>query len=171
QPSLADGCGAALLVLGFSAAWVRLLPLVGELWFRIFVFGVDAFGLHSSVAPLDQRWASRVQFSLPFVALPAGSVTPLVWSLTALITVAAFGATYFIHEENVPWSYLLRALVIIQTSALIYFALFAARFPHDVPTYTMSMLSFGVILIGMVPAVLGFTFYVFNFSIWRKLGL
>src|SRR5437868_14829896 len=64
QPSLADGCGAALLVLGFSAAWVRLLPLVGELWYRIFVFGVDAFALHSSVAPLEQRWSSRVQFSL-----------------------------------------------------------------------------------------------------------
>jgi len=54
---------------------------------------------------------------------------------------------------------------------LLYFAVAAARFPHDVPTYTTGMLAFGVILIGLVPAVLGLTFYMFDFPAWKKLAL
>ena len=33
------------------------------------------------------------------------------------------------------------------------------------------MLAFGVILIGLVPAVLGLTFYMFDFPAWKKLAL
>jgi len=33
------------------------------------------------------------------------------------------------------------------------------------------MLLFGLIFIGLMPAVLGFTFYIFDVSIWKKIAL
>ena len=171
HPSLVDGVFAACLVVGMSLAWVRLLPAVGELWNWIFLWGIQALGLESRVTMLPQSWAGGLHFSLPFLALTAGGITPLVWSLTAAITLIVFAVTHIASEEYLAAIYLVRALVLIQGSALVYFAFAAARFPHDLPTYTIGMLSFGVILIGLVPAVLGFTYYVFDFSLAKKLGL
>src|SRR5207248_10654453 len=106
-----------------------------------------------------------------FVSLPAGAITPITWSLTALITALAVAACHYLGEELAPVVYIIRALVIIQTSALVYFAFFAARFPHDLPSYTVGMLVFGVILISIVPVVLAFTYYVFDFSWLKKLAV
>ena len=67
--------------------------------------------------------------------------------------------------------YLLRFLVLIQGTALVYFVFAAARFPHDLPSYTISMLFFGTVLTGMIPLILGFTYFLFDFSLFKKLML
>ena len=47
----------------------------------------------------------------------------------------------------------------------------SARFPHDLPGYTVSMLVFSSILIGLLPVLYAFTFYLLNFSLRQKLFL
>jgi len=85
--------------------------------------------------------------------------------------VLLFRATYRISDEHLPWIYLLRFLALIHATALVYFAFAAARFPHDLSSYTVGMLYFGTILVGLVPPILGFTYYLFDFSFLQKLGL
>ena len=63
------------------------------------------------------------------------------------MTVVAFGGSFLIGEEALPWRYLVRCFCLLQATALGYFALASARFPHDLPTYTVSMLLFSSILI------------------------
>ena len=171
RPTMADGALSATLVLGLSLAWIRLLPLVGELWGWIFRLWDRWLGLHADILMVPQRWAPRIHFSLPFLALPAGGVNTTVWTVSAAVTLAVFLATQLVSEEYIGWLYIVRAVVFIQGSALLYFAVAAARFPHDVPTYTTGMLAFGVILIGLVPVVLGLTFYMFDLPAWKKLAL
>ena len=171
HPTLFDGAVSALLVIGSTLAWVRALPLVGNFWGWMFRVWDRWLGLNADILMVPQRWAPRVHFSLPFIVLPAGGITTTVWTLSAAATLAVFLATQLASEEYIGWLYIVRAIVFIQGSALLYFAVAAARFPHDVPTYTTGMLSFGVILIGLVPAVLGLTFYMFDFSVWKKLAL
>lgn len=171
QPTTWDAVVSAVLVLGFSLAWIRALPAVGRFWGTIFRLWNGWLGLRADILMVPQRWAPRIHFSLPFVALPAGGVNTIVWTVTAAVTLGIFLATQLVSEEYIGWLYIVRAIVFIQGSALVYFAVAAARFPHDVPTYTTGMLAFGVILIGLVPLVLGLTFYMFDFPAWKKFAL
>src|ERR1051325_7350111 len=69
RPTLADGAVSAILVIGLSLAWVRLLPLVGEFWGWIFRVWIRWLGLHADVMMVPQGWAPRIHFSLPFLSL------------------------------------------------------------------------------------------------------
>jgi hypothetical protein len=126
--------------------------------------------MEASVSTLPQNWLPIAKLSLPFLSVQAGSISPTIWLSTLCMTVGVFAVTFFggVHS---PWVYLVRALAFIQATALVYFAVASARFPHDVPTYTMGMLSFGILLIGMIPVVLAFTYYLFDFPLWKKLAL
>jgi hypothetical protein len=159
-----------LLTIGLCAAWVASLPIVCKFWLDLIRYWTRALQMEGTVTALPQSWLKILDLSLPFLSVEAGSVSPPVWLCTLCVTAAVFAATFF-REGHSPWVYLVRALVFIQTSALIYFAVASAKFPHDIPTYTTGMLSFGVLLIGMIPVVLAFTYYLFDFTFWKKLGL
>lgn len=166
-----DLAHAVILSAALTFVWMRLLPSVGRLWFAIFTYWSHALHLEATVSLMPQHWTNMVQVSLPFVAVQPGPISMSVWGVSLVVTVGLFASTYWLSEEHAPWSYIIRALALIQGSAEVYFAFDSARFPHDIPTYTMGMLSFGVILIGMIPIVLAFTFYPFDFTLWRKLAL
>jgi hypothetical protein len=143
---------------------------VGEFWFRVFRFWHRVLGLEGSVARAPQHWGA-LHFSLPTVLVSAGPPEVLTWWITAAVTVLAFWASYGISEEHLPWVYLLRFLVIVQGTALAYFAVAAAKFPHDLPSYTVGMLYFGTIFITLLPLILGFSYFLFDFSYMQKLAL
>jgi hypothetical protein len=171
HPTVGDAIASAAMLIGVTLIWMRSIPLVTAMWTRIFRWWVARLGLNAPVVITPQSWGSHIHFAIPFISLPAGAITPGTWLSTALLTAIALAVSFYLGEEMAPAAYLIRALVIIQTTALVYFAFFAARFPHDLPSYTVGMLVFGVILISMVPAVLAFTYYVFDFAWWKKLSL
>ena len=159
------------LVVALTYAWIRMLVPVGSFWGRVFTIWHKWLHLEGSVVMSPQQWGEHIRFSLPFVSAAAGPVDPHTWWITGVATLAVFAATYFISEEYTPWMYLLRFLVLIQGTTLVYFVFFSARFPHDLPSYTVGMLYFGTILIGLLPLILGFTYYLFDFSLFKKLAL
>ena len=167
----ADWLHAIVLTGGLTFLWIRAIPAVSRLWFAIFRYWVHSLRLEAMVSMVPQHWTKVVQVSLPFVAVQAGTISPLLWNATLLVTVALFAATWWFGENQAPWAYIARALLLIQASALVYFSFAAAHFPHDIPTYTAGMLSFGIILIGMIPLVLAFTYYLFDFALWQKLAV
>lgn len=161
---------SVLIVLSLSAVWLAVLPAVGRFWGRVFVYWTHALGFEGSVMMAPQHWF-HIRFSLPYVNMAAGPPDSYTWWTTGVVTLLVFAGTYGISEENLPWTYLLRFLILIQGTALIYFGFAAARFPHDLSSYTVGMLFFGAILIGLVPSILGFTYYVFDFSPVKKILL
>ena len=168
---LADVIGGILLAAALSLGWIKLLPLVGKFWGHIFAFWTRALTLEGTVVMAPQHWGPHVNFALPYVNIAAGALNPLAWWLTAALVLLVFSATCFMSEERTAWIYLLRFLAILQATALAYFAFAAARFPHDLPSYTEGMFLFGTILIALMPWMLGFTYYIFDFSFLQKLGL
>jgi hypothetical protein len=157
----------ACLVYGLSLGWIKALPFVGNFWGRVFAYWAKALNLEGSLAVAPQHWGSHIHF----LNMSAGPADAHTWWIAAVATLGVFAATYFISEEHTPWMYLLRFLVLIQGTALVYFVFAAARFPHDLPSYTISMLFFGVILTGLIPLILGFTYFLFDFSLFKKLML
>ena len=157
-------------VLGISLGWLLSLRLVGELWFVIFRFWHRALGLEGSVARAPQQWGP-LHFSIPTVLVSAGPPDVLSWWVTAGLSFLVFWITFGLSEEQLPLVYLLRFLVIIQGTALAYFAFAAAKFPHDLPSYTVGMLYFGTIFISLLPLILGFSYFLFDFRLIQKVGL
>lgn len=171
RPRVGDFLGCAVLVLGLSLAWVALLPSLGLFWQKIFLFWSRALGLHADVVMVPQSWGPLIRFSLPFLNVAAGPIPPYLWWVTAAVTVGALALTYFTKEEMLPWIDFVRWLVLIQAASLVYFAFASERFPHDLPSYTVGMLLFGVILVGMLPLILALTYYLFDFTFSKKLAL
>jgi len=161
---------AALALLG-TGAWITVLPSVGRLWGQVFAFWGTWLGLKSEVLLVDQGWGNHIHFALPCFGLAAGPASSTDWWITTGITVLAFIASFLLGEEALPWAYLMRSFCFLQASALVYFALASARFPHDLPGYTVSMMVFSCILIGLVPILYAFTFYLLNFSLAKKVFL
>lgn len=162
---------AALLSVGVTMLWVRFLPAVCNFWYFLFKYLTAALDIEATVSMVPQNLSKFIHLSLPFVSVQPGRISPLTWTLTLFLTLAAFAASYALGDEQAPWAYILRALVFVQASALVYFAVASAHFPHDIATYTEGMLTFGIILIGMIPLALAFTYYLFDFAFWKKLAV
>jgi hypothetical protein len=161
---------AALASLG-TLCWIALLPAVGRFWGHILAFWGAHLGLKSDVILVPQGWGRHIHFALPCFGLAAGPASGTAWWITAGVTVLALIASFLLAEEALPWVYLIRTFCLLQATALGYFAVASARFPHDLPGYTVSMLVFSCILIGLVPVLYAFTFYLLNFSLAQKLFL
>ncbi len=166
-----DLAASLALVISASVGWILLLPAAGKFWGDILRFWAHAMNFQAQVVMVPQPWFRPVHFALPFVSVSAGPPDPWTWWITGVLTLLVVGLTFLISREQLPWIYLLRFLAIIQTTSLVYFAFAAARFPHDLADYIVGMMVFGAILIGLVPAIFGFTYYLFDFSIWQKLAL
>jgi hypothetical protein len=160
----------ALALLG-AASWIALLPVVGRFWGHILVFWGAHLGLKSDVILIPQGWGRYIHFALPCFGLAAGPASGTAWWITTGVTLLALIASFLLTEEALPWAYLIRAFCLLQATALGYFAVASARFPHDLPGYTVSMLVFSCILIGLVPVLYAFTFYLLDFSLTQKLFL
>jgi len=165
-----DVAGSVLLIISFCTAWLLMLGSIGRMWAAIFSFWARQIGLPSDVTMVAQHWA-RIKFALPYLNVRAGAADPVTWWIIAGVTLVAGAGSFFISREMLPWTYLLRFLVIIQGITIVYFAFAAATFPHDLSGYTVSMLMFSAVLIGLVPVIFGFTFYIFDFTFLQKLAL
>jgi hypothetical protein len=166
-----DVAGGLLLMIGMPAIWVASIDQVALVWARIFTFWSKHLPLGTEVFMVPQTWSTWRPFSLPSINALAGAADARLWWMAATVCVLLVLLSLVISEEFMPWIYLLRAVALVQFSAQVYFAFAAARFPHDLATYTVGMEVFGIILIGLVPVMLGLTYYVFDFSFWKKLAL
>ena len=74
-----------------------------------------------------------------------GSVAPsdYLLSLTLFTTVAIYAVTYFFSDTFFPLKIIVRALCLIQVTAVLYFFAFPASFPYTVTSHITSLLKVG----------------------------
>jgi len=68
----------------------------------------------------------------------------------------------------IPVMYLLRGILVVPGTALVYFALLPARFPHTPDSYMEGLVTAGIALISTVPLLFGLTYYIFDFGLLKK---
>lgn len=109
---------------------------------------------------------------IPTLVVEGTLPTAGVWWVTAIVCLLAFFATYVIlPNRGLPVIYIMRAVILVQVTALLYFAFIPASFPHVLEEYVANNLFIGVLLIALIPWMLGFTYYVFDFSLLQKITL
>lgn len=159
---------ASCLFVFFSFAWLALLPRVCRIWTHIFTFGIRSLPLRAELGLAEHHWTPFLSFNIPYLRMEAVSPSAQVWWLSCAVTLLIFVATYFISKRLIPVIYLLRAVLLVQAIALLYFAFIPARFPHTPDSYLAGFATSGIGLISLVPFVFGLTYYIFDFGLPRK---
>lgn len=163
--------GSLALPLVFTLALLCLLSPILALWHHVFAFWIPRIAPGGSVA-VRQLDLGAYWIDLPYPLLPAGLPDAQLWWVTLAGTVLGFLATALVPRDRyLPLRYILRACLLVQASALLYFHFFPHDFPYDSPRYLSDALSMALIFLFMLPWGLGLTYYVFAFSLWRKVGL
>lgn len=151
--------------------WVTLLPRVCQLWHAIFVFCVPRLGLDAEIIGHSHQITPYLRFAIPSLQLGSPLPSPTVWWVTAIVCVAAYGATYLLPRPMLPLSYMTRAVLLVQMSALMYFGIISSQFVHTANDYMTGMITAGLVLISCVPVLFALTYYIFDFGLVKKLFL
>jgi hypothetical protein len=109
-----------------------------------------------------------IRFDIPYLRMEPVPPTAEVWWLTLAVTLALSVATFFLPSRLIPIIYLLRGILIVPATALLFFALLPARFPHTPDRYMQGLVTAGIALISIVPLLFGLTYYIFDFGLLKK---
>jgi hypothetical protein len=162
---------AFLLVLLFSISWLILLPWLCRMWGSVLENGMKVLGLHAELGLTEHHITPYIRFVIPFPKMEGIAPDALTWWSTTGAVCLLYAATYLFPKKLTPVTYLLRAVLFIQVTAQLYFLLIPARFPHTPDSYMEGLVSYRIALISAVPALFGLTYYIFKFSLLKKLVL
>lgn len=155
------------LFLFFSTIWLVLLPRVCRFWSRLLAWSLSWLPLH---ARLEMAQNHIRFFCLQIPCLRVEPVLPdlSIWSLTCGLTVLLFALTFSFSKKLMPIVYLARAILCVQATALLFFALWPLRFQHTPDSYLEGLIRAGIGLISIIPLLFALTYYIFDFGLWKK---
>ena len=156
----------ALLAL-FSWIWVGILPRVCRFWSRTLAIGVSTLPLHARL-DVAERHFGFVTLQIPYLRMEPILPSLWLWSVTCAVTLLLFAATYLLPKHLTPVVYLSRAVLIVQGTALVYFALWPVGFPHTPDGYMEALVTAIIALITVVPGLYALTYYIFDFGLAKK---
>lgn len=134
----------------------------------MFVMGLRFLPVKCEVKTGLHRFDFGLSLLLPYFALDPLMPSPHLWVITGIVVLAIFAGTFFLPPRLIPVVYLVRCVLFVQASALVYFAIFPAQFPYAPAEYIEGLLLSGATLAGIVPLLLLLTYYIFPFSFLKK---
>ncbi len=161
---------AALTVLLF-VGWLLVLKWVVVAWVNILDFWRAVLGLGGYVTLSHYSIFGLYKFTVPYLHVAAGPPDYLTLWIGGLVTVLLFLSTFILPRRYLPFIYLIRVVAFFHGCAQVYFAFVPVSFPYGASGYIHGVLIAGLALISLMPIILGFTFYVFDFSLTRKITL
>jgi hypothetical protein len=159
---------AISLFLLFSGVWLIELPRTCALWSQILAAGIRYLPLHADLLLAERHITSYLTLEIPYLDMDAVPPSLSIWWLTCGVTVLLFAVTFFFPNRWIPVVYLVRGVSLVQVTALVYFALFPAAFPHSPASYMGGLSTYGLALISIVPCLFGLTYYIFDFGLPKK---
>jgi hypothetical protein len=151
----------------FSAIWLVLLPRLCRFWSYLLAWSLPRLPLQARLE-LGEHSLSSFRLVIPYLRIEPVLPDLSTWSLTCGITLLLFAITYFLPRNLMPAIYLARGILLIQASALLYFALWPLQFKHTPDSYMEALINSTIGLISIVPLVFGLTYYIFDFGLWKK---
>jgi hypothetical protein len=162
---------SSLLVLLLSFLWILSLPWLCRTWGYVLENGMKMLALHAEIGLAEHHITPYIRFVIPFPKMEGIAPDAWTWWFTAAVVCLLYAASHLFPKKLTPITYLLRAVLIIQVTALLYFLLMPARFPHTPDSYMEGLVSYRIALISAVPALFGLTYYIFKFGLLKKIAL
>jgi len=159
---------AIFLFVFFTSVWLAFLPRVCRFWDHVLVYGMHVLPLRAGLGLSEYHLTPFLRFDIPFLRMEPVPPSSQAWWLTCAATLALFAATFLLPSKLIPVMYLLRGMLLVAATALLYFALLPARFPHTPDSYMEGLVTAGIALISTVPLLFGLTYYIFDFGLLKK---
>lgn len=159
---------AIFLIVFFSSIWLMLLPRVCLFWNRALTLGIRILPLRADLAITKHHLTFFHNFDVPYVRMESLPPDLQTWSVTCVVTLVLFVTTFFLPKKLIPVVYLLRGILMVSATALVYFAVLPARFPHTPDSYMEGLVTAGIALITTIPLLFGLTYYIFDFGLFKK---
>jgi hypothetical protein len=169
--SPADLVIAVMMVVLISLIWVLLVPHVCDLWVRMMDYGIHSLPFRAQLHITEHHVTAYFRFRIPYPSMEPVLPDAQIWRITGIVTLAIFVGTFFMPAQWIPVTYLLRGILFVQATALVYFAMIPAEFPHTPVSYLEGVLGSGVAIISILPLLFGLTFFIFQFSMAQKILL
>lgn len=153
-----------LLLLGFLGAVLACWEWMFDYW-----LGHLAPGAGMARHAID---LGLFEVHLSYPQLTAGEPSYSNWVITFCLTLIALLLTFRIaHDRLLPLAFIVRACALIQMTSLAYFFFLPGHFPHDAASALGDALSMSIYFLFLIPWLLGLTYYIFNFSLLKKMAL
>ena len=171
QLSRVDVALAVALAVVASLTLAMSVGPIGRLWTWGYVRLAGPLGFSGGVGERVFDARPFASFVLPYFNVQAPSPTDAQWWVAFVITLLVLAVSFFLPHAFLPLAYGLRLMVVVQSTALVFFGVAPARFPTNLPDYMTSMLAAGMAVLVIVPVMLALTFYVIDVGLLRKLVL
>lgn len=159
---------ALVLPALFIALLLHYEPLLVEFWRTAVIAMSDALAL-----PLrpSARAASWGEVRLVWMHLEAPTMLPgnAALAVSAVITLVAFAATFFLPSRWIPLGYLVRVLCAVQGAATIFFAAGGAL-PYDIADHLLALSAAGFVMLATAPLMLALGYYVLRVPLAIKIA-
>lgn len=156
------------LFLVFSAVWVAVLPALCRFWNHFLTLTLRFLPLNGTLEVASHRFSNSYWLEIPYLRIYSVLPSFWTWSLTCGVTLMLLAATFLLPRQLVPVIFLSRGILLVQGTALFYFALWPVHFPHAPDSYMEALVSSGIGLISVVPLLFALTYYIFDFGLWKK---
>ncbi len=160
-----------MLSLGGFALFLWSLPWLGRFWQLLFERVRDLTGINAPLGDQQFSLPGNVHFSLPFLAALTPQPDARALGIAGAGAAAIVVVSLLLPERFTPLRYFLRLLALLQGSSILFFATSAEPFPYRLVDHVFVLESAGLVVMGLVPLVLGFTLHVFDLALWKKLLL
>jgi len=151
--------------------WLFLMKWVSAMWGAILSFWTEVLGITGYVTMVRYRIADLYDFAAPYVHVHSEAPDMFQLLMGWLITLVLFVITFLLPRRFLPLAYLLRVVVLFQACAQTFFTFVPVDFPYSASGYIHGVLIAGLAMVTVVPVVLAFTHFVFDFTWWRRMGL
>jgi hypothetical protein len=162
---------ALLLPLIFSLLLLCFLSNILDLWQLLFEYWLSKLAPSGFVQmqPVD---IGPYVLQLASPVLSAAMPDSTMWWITLAGCLLLLLVTFLIPPRRfLPITYVVRATLLIQATALAFFYWLPGHFPHDSASYISNALVMSLFFIFMVPWILGLTYYIFDFPLVQKAAL
>ena len=161
---------ALLMTLGFCLILFVARNGVARFWLSVMEFMRTVTGMNGASTLVGYELAG-IRFQMPYLQFPAGMPDNLTWLIGAGFASVVLVVSLLLPHRFLPVSYFLRIVGFFQATAQVYFNFWADHFPYTGDGYVHGLLIACLFLLASIPPILGFTYYLFDFSFGRKLGL
>lgn len=147
--------------------WANLEPIT-NLWATVFDFWIWKLKLGGHVSYLGMSFFGQSLY-IPYPDLPVTNPSQFAVWLNLLISVLLLAVSALLSKGYLPLIYIIRAALMVQMSASIYFFIVPEGLPYALSNYIAGMLIVGLYITFLVSPILAFIYYVFDFGLVRKL--
>lgn len=158
---------AVVLFIG----WLWIMNWVSALWAGILSFWSEVLGIHGYVTVIHYKIGNVFGFDAPYLHVKSAPPDFVLLIIGAVLTILLFLTSLLLPRRHLPLIYFLRVVALFQACAQIFFTFVPWDFPYGASGYIHGTLIAGLALISLVPLLLGLTFFIFDFKLWKRAAL